>query len=551
MTSNIFSILNTAKAGLLSQQLGIEVVGHNIANVQTEGFTRQEVNFSTARPRQTGLGLLGTGVRVDSITRDFDKFLFNQILGEGSSTGNFGVRSDLFKTIEILFNTTTGRNLSGDLDDLFLAFDDLAINPSGLAERTTVVANAETLTSNFNLLGKNLFQERINADLSVNDTVSEINFLLDKIASLNSSIHSIETGLSPANDLRDKRDLAVLDLSKKLDIKIIDTKNNQVSITLANGTPLVIGLNTFQLSTTPGPDNKGFKDILISDGASGTTNITNQLEGGELRGLIDVRDVELVDFIDQVDRLAASLITEFNAIHQLGVGLDGSTGINFFTPLTPTVNPSSLNTGTGVVTMTNASPSTVLVDKFQMQFTSATDFDLINLTTGVNTGSFTFVPGAAFNVAGGLSVTITGVPVAGDIVDFSVSENAASTMSVASAVLANTDKIAAGLSTTSDGDNALALSNLQDKLVFGGNTTFDGFFNSTVSLVGVRTRSANDGLEQQDELMLELENQRQSVSGVSIDEEMINLIKFQQAFEASARMITVVEEMFDVLQNSI
>ena len=551
MTSNIFSILNTAKAGLLSQQLGIEVVGHNIANVQTEGFTRQEVNFSTARPRQTGLGLLGTGVRVDSITRDFDKFLFNQILGEGSSTGNFGVRSGLFKTIEILFNTTTGRNLSGDLDDLFLAFDDLAINPSGLAERTTVVANAETLTSNFNLLGKNLFQERINADLSVNDTVSEINFLLDKIASLNSSIHSIETGLSPANDLRDKRDLAVLDLSKKLDIKIIDTKNNQVSITLANGTPLVIGLNTFQLSTTPGPDNKGFKDILISDGASGTTNITNQLEGGELRGLIDVRDVELVDFIDQVDRLAASLITEFNAIHQLGVGLDGSTGINFFTPLTPTVNPSSLNTGTGVVTMTNASPSTVLVDKFQMQFTSATDFDLINLTTGVNTGSFTFVPGAAFNVAGGLSVTITNVPDVGDIVDFSVSENAASTMSVASAVLANTDKIAAGLSTTSDGDNALALSNLQDKLVFGGNTTFDGFFNSTVSLVGVRTRSANDGLEQQDELMLELENQRQSVSGVSIDEEMINLIKFQQAFEASARMITVVEEMFDVLQNSI
>ncbi|TDJ49976.1 MAG: flagellar hook-associated protein FlgK, partial [Nitrospina sp.] len=208
MTSNIFSILNTAKAGLLSQQLGIEVVGHNIANVQTEGFTRQEVNFSTARPRQTGLGLLGTGVRVDSITRDFDKFLFNQILGEGSSTGNFGVRSGLFKTIEILFNTTTGRNLSGDLDDLFLAFDDLAINPSGLAERTTVVANAETLTSNFNLLGKNLFQERINADLSVNDTVSEINLLLDEIASLNSSIHSIETGLSPANDLRDKRDLA-------------------------------------------------------------------------------------------------------------------------------------------------------------------------------------------------------------------------------------------------------------------------------------------------------------------------------------------------------
>ena len=551
MTSNIFSILNTAKAGILSQQLAIEVTGHNIANVQTEGYTRQEVNFLTGRPRQTGLGLLGTGVRVDSITRDFNQFLFNQILGEGSSTGNFQVRADLFKTIEILFDDTTGRNLSGDLNDLFLAFDDLAVNPSGLAERTTVVANAEALVSDFNLLGADLFQERVNTDLLVNDTVNEINALLDEIAGLNASIHSSETGISPANDFRDQRDLAVLSLSEKLDIRIIDTNNNQISITLADGTPLVLGLNTFSLSTTTNPDNKGFKNILISDGAGGTTDITNQIQGGELQGLLDMRDVELVDLIDQVDRLAASIVTEFNAIHQLGIGLDGSTGIDFFSPLTPTVNPSSLNTGTGVVTMTNASPSTVSTDKFQMRFTSATEFDLINLTTGVNTGSVTFVPSTAFNIAEGLSVTITGTPMAGDVVDFSVSENAASTMSVSSAILTDTDQIAAGLATTTDGDNALALSSLQDKLVFGGNTTLNGFYNSTVSQVGVRTRSAEDGLDQQDGLMLELENQRQSVSGVSLDEELINLIKFQQAFEASARMITVVEEMFDVLQNSI
>ena len=551
MTSNIFSILNTAKVGLLSQQLAIEVAGHNIANVQTEGFTRQEVNFETARPRQTGLGLLGTGVRVSSITRNFDKFLFNQILGEGSGTGSFQVRSDIFKTIEALFNGTTGRSLSGDLNNFFLALGDLSINPTGLAERTTLVANAESLVSDFNLLGADLFQERFNANLSVEDTVSEINALLDQIADLNLSIHSSETGLSPANDFRDRRDLAVLNLSEKLDIKIIDTNNNQVSLTLNNGTPLVIGLNTFQLSTTTNPDNKGFKDILISDGGGGTTNITNQIQGGELRGLLDIRDLDLVELIDQVDRLAASIVTEFNRVHQLGIGLDGSTGNNFFTPLTPTVDPSSLNAGTGVVTITNASPSTVSTDKFQMQFNSATDFDLINLTTGVNTGNIVFMAGTAFNIAGGLSVTINAGILAGDIVDFSVSENAAFTMSVSNAVLTDTDKIAAGLSTITDGDNALALSNLQNQLVFGGNQTFDGFYNATVSLVGVRTRSVEDGLEQQEGLMLELDNQRQSVSGVSIDEEMINLIKFQQAFEAAARLITVVQEMFDVLQNSI
>jgi len=550
MVSNIFSILNTAKVGILSQQLAIEVVGHNIANVQTEGFTRQEVNFETARPRQTGLGLLGTGVRVNSITRDFDKFLFNQILGEGSATGSFRVRSDIFKTIETLFNDTTGRSLSGDLDEFFLAFDDLSINPTGSAERSIAIANAESLVSDFNLLGEDLFQQRRDADLLVNDTISEINALLDEIADLNLSIHSSETGITTANDLRDKRDLAVLNLSEKLDISIINTNNNQVSLTLNDGTPLVIGLNTFKLSTTTNPDNKGFKDILISDGGGGTTNITNQIQGGELRGLLDVRDVDLVDFIDQVDRLAASIVTEFNAVHQLGIGLDGSTGIDFFTPLTPTVNPNSLNTGTDVFVITNASPSTVSTDKFQMQFNSATDFDLVNLTTGV-TSNVTFADGFSFNIAGGLSVTITGGTMAlGDTVDFSVSENAAFTMSVSSAVLADTDQIAAGLSTTTDGDNALALSNLQNQLFFGGNDTFDDFYNATVSLVGVRTRVAEDGLEQQEGLMLELDNQRQSVSGVSIDEEMINLIKFQQAFEAAARLLIVVEEMFDVL-NSI
>ena len=551
MTSNIFSILNTAKVGLLSQQLAIEVTGHNISNVQTEGFTRQEVNFVTARPRHAGLGLLGTGVRVDSITRDFDQFLFNQILGEGSATGSFQVRSDIFKTIETLFNDTTGRSLSGELNEFFRAFDDLAINPPGLAERTTVAANAENLVSDFNLLGADLFQERVNSDLSVSDTVSEINALLDDIARLNLSVHTTETGVSPANDLRDQRDLAVLNLSEKLDIAFIDTNNNQVSITLKDGTPLVIGLNTFQLSTANNPDNKGFKDILISDGGGGTINITNQIQGGEVRGLLDMRDLELVDLIDQVDRLAASIVTEFNSVHKLGTGLDGSTGIDFFTPLTPTVIPNSLNTGTGVVTITNASPSTVSTDKFQMQFNSATDFDLINLTTGVNTGNVVFVPGTAFNISGGLSVTITGAPIAGDIVNFSVSENAATTMSVSSAILTNVDQIAAGLSTTTDGDNALALSNLQNKLVFGGTRTFGDFYSATVSSVGAGARSATDGMLQQEGLMLELDNQRQSVSGVSIDEEMINLIKFQQAFEASARLLTIVEEMFDVLQNSI
>ena len=119
MTSNIFSILNTAKMGLLSQQLAIEVTGQNIANVQTEGYSRQEVNFEASNPRNFSLGQIGTGVRVAGIERSHDKFLFSQILGEGDALGRFQVRKDVFEQLELLLSENNGRSLNGSLSSFF------------------------------------------------------------------------------------------------------------------------------------------------------------------------------------------------------------------------------------------------------------------------------------------------------------------------------------------------------------------------------------------------------------------------------------------------
>ena len=293
----------------------------------------------------------------------------------------------------------------------------------------------------------------------------------------------------------------------------------------------------------------------MDDGTGGTVNVTAQVQGGELRGLLDMRDVETQGLIDQLDRLAAGLMGQVNGVHLQGLGLDGSSGNLFFETLTPTVVTGSQNLGTGVVTATNASPSTVTVDKFQIRFTGAGTFDLFNLTTNQVTGSFAFAAGVPLNIANGLAVTITGAPVAGDTADISISEDAAMNMALSSTVLNNTDKIAAGLTGTGDGQNALDISNLQNSLVFSsgaftpgtGTATFDDFYNSLVSGLGAGSRSSETILKQQEGVMLQLNSQRESISGVSLDEEMINLIKFQQAYAASARMVTVVEEMFDVL----
>ena len=554
MTANIFSVLNTAKLGLQTNQTAIEITGHNIANVQTEGFSRQEVTLEVNRPRRVGLAFLGTGVRATSVTRSFDQFLFNQILGESGTLGSFDIRNTYFQRLETIINESSGTSLNDAMSEFFIAFDDLASNPTNLAARSAVLSAGGTLATVFNQLGSSLLQQRVNLDNAVAAEVTEINGMLDEIAEFNRSIIKLENGNTPANDLRDQRDLLVKKLSEKLDVQLIDTNDNSTTLTLSGGTPLVVGTTVFQLSVTANLGNRGFKDILVDDGMGGTTNVTAEIQGGEMRGFLDMRDVETRGLIDQLDRLAAGLMEQVNGIHQQGLGLDGSSGNLFFEILSPTVVPGSQNSGLGGVTVTNASPSTVIVDKFQIRSLGGGNFELFNLTTNqlVVGGPFS----SPVTIANGLSITVTGAPVIGDTFDISISEDAAMNMTLSSTVLNDTDKIAAGLSGTGDGQNALNISNLQNSLVFSsggftpgtGTSTFDDFYNSLVSGLGAGSRSSQTILKQQEGVMLQLNTQRESISGVSLDEEMINLIKFQQAYAASARMITVIEEMFDVLQ---
>jgi len=559
MSSNIFSILNAAKLGLLTQQLAIEVTGNNIANVETEGYSRQDVILESNTPRSVSQGQLGTGVRVSGIERVFDQFLFRQILAEGDTTGNFRVRKDVFEQLEILFNENQGRSLNSELSGLFSAFQDLSSNPSGLPERAEVLSRAQSLTAVFNNLGDGLFKIQRNIDAIVSDEVAKINTLADEIAKLNQAIFANSPGQFSANDLKDQRDRLIKQLSEKIDISLVTESDGQISLTLGNGTPLILKDLSFNLSTSLNGNNKSFLDVFISNGAGGTTNVTSAIQGGELRGYLNMRDLEVPAVKGKLDRLAAGFVQEFNRVHQQGFGKDGSTGVNFFTPLSPTVFTNTLNSGSAQVSVQNASPTTVLVDEYEITMTGANSFTLANLTTGAASGTFTFTAGSTFNLAGGFSVNITGTPAAGDRFKFSVSENAATLVTVSTEVLSNSQKIAAGNTTSGDGGNAGDLAGLQKDLTFNSVTlqsgsgafTFDEFYNALVSAIGIESSTAQAGVRQQDGVLLQLSNRRESISGVSIDEELINLVQFQQAFNASARMISLVEELFDTLINRI
>jgi flagellar hook-associated protein 1 FlgK len=559
MSSNLFSLLNTAKTGLLTHQVGMEVTGNNIANVETEGFSRQQISLATNTPRTIAQGQLGTGVLVAGIERIHDQFLFRQIVGEGDALGEFQARKDIFDQLEIIFNESLGQGLNSQLSDFFNSLQDLSSDPGNLAVRANLVSKAQSLASAFNNIGEQLFQVQRSIDVALKNEVQEINSLTLEIAQLNQEISTFEVGGRFANDQRDRRDLLIKQLSDKIDISLMDESDGQISITLSNGKPLVLRSHTFQLTIATNPDNNSFQDIFLSDGAGGATNITSAINGGSLRGLLDMRDVETESLLDKLNLLAAGITQEFNRVHQQGFGLNGSTGIDFFSPLTPTAVTDSNNTGAASLSVVNASPTTVSLDEFEIVFTSATEFDLFNLTTGSAEGSFIFADGVPFNLAGGLAVTITGVPAVGDRARFSVSEGAAENFAVSGDILANFDLIAAGLTLLGDGDNAVELAGLQNALVFdsitfnpgSGSFTIDEFYNAMVSQVGSRSFRAQAGLSQHQGTLLQLNNRQDSISGVSIDEELINMIKFQQAFNAAARVISVVDEMMNTLLNEI
>ena len=559
MTTNIFSALSSAKLGLLAQQLAIEVTGQNIANVETEGYSRQDVTFEANTPRHAikygSMHQIGTGVRVAGIERAHDQFLFEQIMDEGDLTGSTEVKKEIFEQLEVLFNEGSGRSLNDALSSFFASVHDLATNARGLSERADLVSKAEHLASTFNQTGKQLYTIQRNIDSTIETEVVKINSLTTQIGKLNESIHANEPASQyKANDLRDNRDRLVKELSKKIDIQLIEESDNQISLTLKDGTALVLKDRVFKLSTSLNGDNDSFKDVNIEYG-SGLKNITSTITGGELRGYLDMRDTEVKSVLDKMNILSASFIQEFNGIHRAGFGIDGSSGLDFFSPLDVTVDHDVDNTGTAVVSMTNASPTTVSVDEFEIAFTGSNAFTLNNLTTNASSGTFTFTTGSTFNIKDGFAVTISGTAIAGDKVTFSVSEGAASKMSVSSTITANTKKIAAGTTTNGDGGNALLMAGLQNELAFNsvtwssgsGSYTFDEYYNAVVSTIGIESFSAQATLRQQEGIMLQLNSRRESISGVSIDEEMIKMIKFQQAYNASARMISVVDEMLDTL----
>ena len=543
--ANYFNTINIGLRGLQAQKKSLDVTSHNIANANTEGYSRQRAVHSTTDPYTApgfgmpeGAGQVGTGVEIEEINRIKDQFVEGQIWEKKQSQSYWNRRSDGLSRIENIFNEPSDSNLSAAFDKFWQSLEDLSNNPEDSAVRATVKERANTLVDSFHSIDEQLtaYKKSLNGD--VKTTVDEINSLGKRISDLNEQIAHIKgTGKNP-NDLMDTRDRLIEELNQKVNVRTRKNDRGYINVSIG-GMSFVSGdaVNELKTETVSGSPNE---DIIKFAELDKKANINS----GELAALIDLRGAGgegiIPDQKEKLDNIANTFANRFNEIHNSGYDLNKDAGEDFFLSddgsninadsiiLNGTIDndiskiaAGSLSDNRDVVTVEdngtyNGDEYSVTIDKNNSTYT------LKNLTTDTTIATNANYTGDSFTAEG---------------LTFNVEDSGTAFVN----------------NNIGSGDNALNLADTikSDELDFNNDGNIEGTvmgkYESVISSLGVQGQRANQMVENQDTLVNQLENKRQSISGVSLDEEMANMIKYQQAYNASAKLISNANRMLDSL----
>jgi flagellar hook-associated protein 1 FlgK len=586
--------LNIAVSALMAQQDSLNVTSQNIANASTTGYSRESAELVTSPEIPVpslnsagGPGQFGTGVDVETVTRARDQFLDTQYRQQNSQLGDAQQQSDALSQVETIFgdvSSTTGLNT--DLNNFWQSWDTLGQDSEDLPQRTTVVETATTLADDLQSASGQLTTLQGNLNTDIGNDVSAVNNDLQQIAGLNNSIQAATVaGLSP-NDLLDQRDSLLDDLSTYVNVKTVINPDNTATLSIGGAT-VVDGSNVTQLSATA--DSSGNYQVGVSLGGGQSAPLQWSDLGGALYGLEQARDVSVQGYQDQLNNLTSTVADAVNGLHESGYGLDGTTGLQFFT--TPDgsntitasniqVNPVLVNdpqeiAASGVTQSTTTAegvaPSggnsgTAQVETLSVGGTATENETLKVVVTANNmTGSpiSVNVPvSVGDNIATDIGTALSDNPtVGGDGTGngfFTVTTDGSDVVLTANAAAANDSSMNVsvdGMVAPGDGSNALSIFNLSSQnLSFSTssgtgtiNDTAGNFYNSMISDLGVASSQASNDVTNQNALVTSLSNSRQSVSGVSLDEEMTNMVQEQSAYQAAAKLVNVIEEMMQTV----
>lgn len=618
-------MLSTGVSGLLAAQIGLSTVSHNVANVNTDGYSRQIVSFATKLPEGQGGYFIGTGVDTVAVQRAYSQFLNNSLWSAASGQG----RADMMVSLtgQINSQVSGSSNLQTSLDSFFGAVQDVANAPSDTASREVLLARAGGLASTFRSLSGQFSQLAGQVQQQLGDTVKSINSDSTAIARLNGLIRTaVATDGTPPSDLLDQRDALVKKLAGEVGIGVVTQSDNTINIYVGNGQALVTSTQAHAFGTAPNKYDATRQEIV----GEGGSVISGRIGGGALGALLDFRSNVLDPAQTQLGRAAQALAATFNAQHAQGADLQGAVGGAFFSVAGPVVQAASSNTGSGVLAASIANIGALTGKDYTLRY-NGTAWSMRD-TNGANvalTGSGTSAD--PFEAAG-LSLVVSGSAAAGDSFRVQPSRDAASGFAV---VITDPDKVAAAApllanaagtntgvaapsislsdgsdpnlfsasavvfssstsysidggaaqsftpgapithngwslqldgapaagdtfnikaNTNAQGDNhnALELGKVANMGVLDGGVTSVGrAYSQLVSHVGSAGAVAQDDQITQKAVYTQAMASQQSVSGVNLDEEAANLVRFQQAYQASAQVISTANTLFNALLGAV
>lgn len=451
------SIMDASLSALFAAQAGMATTGHNIANANTPGYSRQDVSFAARRPDILPYGALGRGVEVQGIRRLQDEFLLKNLRVQSSRLASYTSVDAALYEVESILGSVDNDHLGNAMNEFFAAWNTLATPPFVESNKYNVVATAESLVRDFHAINDSLDDLEANIEDNIQLEITNLNGLLAGVAEMNEQIMAAEANGEPANDLRDQRDLLINQISEIAEVSVLEREDGTKDIILAGRTMVSRGSVTHFQSTYV-RDDDGYKMAIVTQGRMNEVH----LSPGKLEGLMTSRDVQVQQVREGLDAVAAQLIREVNELHVQG-RTDSSSGLSFF-------SGDSMH------------------------------------TIGIN-----------------------------------------------QAIVSNNLLVATG-STNADGDNSIAeaIANLTNQSADGaGSTTIGDQYRSLLTTVASRRSSFEFLVENQQNVVDSLETKMASVSGVSLDEEGANMVRYQNSYNAAARVISTVQEMYDTLMNMV
>ncbi|MGH8265592.1 MAG: flagellar hook-associated protein FlgK [Steroidobacterales bacterium] len=621
-------ILRTGLSGLIAFQRALATTGHNVANVATDGYSRQVTDFAARPPQGFGSGFVGAGVDVQSVRRVFDQYSVQNLRTATSNLGLSDTVANLAGQIDdIIGDPTTG--IASGLQGFFNAWQDVANDPSSSSARQVLVSQGKALANRFSDASSRLDNIATNVNARIRADVNQINSLATQLAKLNADIVSAQGQFSgqPPNDLLDKRDTLITQLAQFTNVSTTADADGAVNVFIGNGQPLVLRNLAQTLTAAPASTDPSKLDISIGS-VFGATNITNALSGGELGGLNRVRDQLIDPARNQLGLIAIGLAQTVNAQQASGLDIQGQLGSAFFSVAGPQAFPRNGNAGTASVTASISGLAALTGDEYDLRYNGAT-YSL----TRVSDGSSVTMTGAGTIanpfVAEGVSFVVAGAAAAGD--QFRIQPTRAGASSIAavltdprdiaaagpirtSAALANTgsasisqgdvlDATHANLLNTvniqflsattysvnggpaiaytsganidvngwrvqitgapatgdaftvqantggvGDNRNALLAAGLQSRNVLaGGTASLGGAFSVLVGAVGTEAQQAGVTRDAQSAIASQAKEAVSAASGVNLDEEAADLVRWQHAYQAAAQTIAVASTIFDTL----